>query len=110
MKELPLIACSLDAGALVDRQAEWSSLISASLVAAKRHPGSVALSFSAGEESLSKLRELVDLEKQCCPFYEFDIATSSEAIELVITTQPGAEEALEPIMEMFSTARSIPQP
>ena len=65
------IACSLTAVELSDRQAAWHTLLDRSLVARDRIAGGLRLTLHPG--SAPALRELVELERECCPWIQFEV-------------------------------------
>jgi hypothetical protein len=90
---LPLVACSLDATDQKRRLADWTSLL---LEAARKEETAedVRYAFVASEELESRLRTLVDAEKACCAFFEFNIVRSADEIELTVWAPPEAARAL----------------
>ncbi|HVL89923.1 MAG TPA: hypothetical protein VM841_06780 [Actinomycetota bacterium] len=68
MKELPLIACSLDASGQKERAAEWRALVARSRGAEMR-PDGLHIRVEPGDDA--EARRLADLESRCCPFFTF---------------------------------------
>jgi hypothetical protein len=82
------IACSLTADELVDRTKAWRKLFRDSLVAADRAPGGMRLSVHPGAGAA--LRELVELECECCPWIDFAL----EGCTVTMTAEGDAESIL----------------
>ncbi|MEJ7678673.1 MAG: hypothetical protein WKG06_12595 [Segetibacter sp.] len=60
-------------------------------------------SFSYSEELLFKLAEFIKLEKECCPFFNFNLSISgnSNTITLSLTGVEGTKEFIKYELEMF---------
>jgi Mn-dependent DtxR family transcriptional regulator len=63
-----------------------------------------AFTFPASSEALQRMAELVDMERQCCPFLAFKIVVEAahSAMRLEVT---GAKEAKKLIKEYFRQSR-----
>ncbi len=71
------IACSLSGAALGDRERAWRLLLRRSLVRRQRVPGGVRLTVqtdSAATLSAATLKELVELELECCPWIRSELS------------------------------------
>lgn len=66
------IACSLSGAALGDRERAWRLLLKRSLVRRQRVPGGVRLTVRS--DSAATLKELVELERECCPWIKPELA------------------------------------
>jgi hypothetical protein len=97
MPETPLIACTLSASDLKDRQGAWNKLMSSGLVARELVPGGIRLSPAPG--AAAALIELIDLERDCCAWIEFEVGDGS----VVTLTAAGEGEAV--LAGMFVVAR-----
>jgi hypothetical protein len=75
MPEQPLIACTLSASDLQDRQGAWKKLMGSGLVARVVVPGGIRLSPAPG--AAAALVELIDLERQCCAWIQFEVSDGS---------------------------------
>lgn len=82
------IACSLTAADLRDREAAWRTLLTTSLVSRDTVPGGIRLAVHPG--SVPSLLELVDLERECCPWIDFVVQDAS----LTITAEGDGEAAI----------------
>jgi hypothetical protein len=84
------IACTLTVDELKDRGAAWNKLMSSGLVERERVPGGIRLRAEPG--ALAALIELVDLERACCAWIQFDLQgnsvtmTADTAGEAVLST------------------------
>jgi hypothetical protein len=72
------IACSLTAADLYDREAAWRTLLTTSLVSRNTVPGGIRLAVHPG--SVPSLLELVNLERECCPWIDFVVNGASVSI------------------------------
>jgi hypothetical protein len=89
----PPIACSLDAGQLGDREAEWRALLGTALVARARIPSGIRV--TVRPDAAEELNRLVDLERGCCAWMRFEF----DAPESVSITAGG--EGPEVLAAMF---------
>jgi hypothetical protein len=87
------IACSLSASDLRDRERAWHKLLGSGLVSRERIPGGIRLSAEPG--AADALMQLVDLERECCAWIDYDVRGASVAM-----TAEGAGEAV--LAEMFA--------
>jgi hypothetical protein len=85
-KLLP-IACTLSAADLVDRGFAWQKLLGSGLVKRDRVPGGIRL--TADSSAAASLIQLVDLERECCAWINFDVEGS-----VVTLTADGDGEAV----------------
>ena len=93
MADTPLIACTLSAADLEDREGAWRKLMSSGLVEKDVVPGGIRLRPAPGAEAA--LIDLIDLERECCAWIRFDVGDRS-----VVTLTAGADgEAV--LIEMF---------
>lgn len=88
------IACSLDAGSLLDRVARWQTLVATSVEAVEPSPTRVRLALADSDTALVDAVTLGQQEKQCCPFFEVALEVGAHDRALVLSVPPGAEEAL----------------
>lgn len=79
------IACLLTAAELADRQTAWRRLLNDSLVARDPIPGGLRLTLHPG--SALALHDLVELERECCPWIQFELQGAA-----VTMTAAGAGE------------------
>ncbi|MDQ4143050.1 MAG: hypothetical protein M3198_04760 [Actinomycetota bacterium] len=90
--DLP-VACSLDAPASKSREQEWESLISSHLVDRGAIVDGVKLTFRSSEVSRTEVKRLVDLERDCCAWINWDLreADTSLALEATAETEEGVK-------------------
>ena len=88
------IACTLDAGSLVDRVDEWRNLVAAYVVSVAADPTTVRLVLEHSDAALVTASSLGQREKQCCAFFEVSIELEAERRCLVLRVPDGAEDAL----------------
>jgi hypothetical protein len=85
LKQLPLVACSLDAGGQRERLAEWAELLGNASASAPTADGS-CYSFAASDELEQQIQALAAAEKECCSFLDFEISRRAGTIELTVTS------------------------
>jgi hypothetical protein len=86
------IACSLSSPDLADRQLAWQQLLRTSLLARERVPGGLRL--TVRKAARPELRNLIDLERSCCPWITFVAKGDS----VTLTAQGAGEDVL---VQMF---------
>jgi hypothetical protein len=86
------IACSLSSADLADRQVAWQKLLRTSLLARERVPGGLRLTLR--KAARPELRNLIDLERNCCPWITFVVKDDS----VTLTAQGAGEDVL---VQMF---------
>jgi hypothetical protein len=91
--DLPLIACSLDAGSQKQRLADWSSLLRQAACSQDTGNG-VRYRFLASDQLESRLRALAAAEKACCAFLDLDVVRTGDELVLTVTAPPQAADAL----------------
>jgi hypothetical protein len=85
LKQLPLIACSLDADGRRERLGEWAELLGKASTSAPTADGA-RYSFDASDALEEQIRTLAAAEKACCSFLDFDISRRARKIELTVTS------------------------
>ncbi len=88
MAEPKPIACTLTADELKDRGAAWNKLMTSGLVERERVPGGIRLRAEPGASAA--LMELIDLERECCAWIQFDVQGDS----VTMTADPAGEAVL----------------
>jgi hypothetical protein len=78
MAEPPPIVCTLTRADLRDRRAAWRKLFASGLLNRDRVPGGIRLSAQPG--ALEALRELIDLERECCAWIDYDFDSSGATL------------------------------
>jgi hypothetical protein len=89
MAETPAIECTLSASDLKDREGAWRKLFGCGLVKRDRVPGGIRLSAAPG--AAVALIELIDLERECCAWINFDVSEGSVA---TLTSEGDGEAVL----------------
>jgi hypothetical protein len=82
------IACTLSASDLKDREGAWKKLLGSGLVQREIVPGGLRLSAAPG--AAAALIELIDLERECCAWIDFEVTEGS----VVTMTAQGEGEAV----------------
>src|SRR2546421_9563787 len=86
MKELPVIACSLNADELPERRRRWVALTDRALAGRAATANGVSLTFRAFAGVEEELRALAELERDCCGFASFDVTASRDRVTLEVTS------------------------
>lgn len=71
MSETRPVACTLKPSDLQHRGAAWRKLWATGLLDRRRVPGGIRLSAGAGAEAT--LLQLIDLERECCPWIDYAV-------------------------------------
>jgi hypothetical protein len=91
MAETPPIACTLSTSELKDREGAWKKLLGSGLVERDLVPGGIRLRPAPGAATaLIDLFALIDLERECCAWIQFDVGDGS----VVTMTADGDGEAV----------------
>jgi hypothetical protein len=90
--------CSLSPNALSERRGAWRSLIAQALDR-RVEPGRVLSTYPKGLEIARSLAQLVEAEKDCCPFLEFDIRESDSTIEVELRYPPEFAATLASVLD-----------
>ncbi len=86
------IACTLRAGEQKTRLAEWRELRRDGLISETRE-GRILTTVWAGDGVPERLKALVEAEKQCCAFLDFEVEELGDVV-CVRTVFPEGAEAL----------------
>jgi hypothetical protein len=84
MEPLP-IACSLGASDLQARLRELGAFGRANLIERAAGDDGPHLRFRRTPEAEARLRSIIEAERRCCPFLDFDLVEDDDALELRIT-------------------------
>jgi hypothetical protein len=96
MKELP-IACSLGAAALQEREELIARLRDDAFARGERTERGVRLYLRDDEGVETRVRQLIGLESECCPFLEFSLGREGGELVLAVEGPPDAR----PIVDAF---------
>jgi hypothetical protein len=83
------IMCTLSAFELNDRAAAWRKLLGSGLVQRDRVPGGIRLRAQPGAQAA--LIQLIDLERECCDWINFEVSNDSVA---TLTAAGNGEDVL----------------
>ena len=75
MAETPPIACTLTSSELKDREGAWRKLMGSGLVRRDLVAGGIRLSAAPG--AAAALIQLIDLERECCAWINFEVIDGS---------------------------------
>jgi hypothetical protein len=78
MTEPRPIVCTLTRADLRDRGAAWRKLFASGLLIRDRVPGGIRLTAQSG--ALEALHELIDLERECCAWIDYDVDASGATL------------------------------
>ena len=100
--EIP-IACTLEAGSLPERLAEWQVFGQSSVRRAETQPTSARFLLADGDDVLLAAASLAQRETQCCAFFDFAVELGSEERWLSVRVPVGAEETLRSFLELLGS-------
>jgi len=96
-----IAACSLDAGAAAQRAADFCDLLQARLRRLVRDGDTATLDLEMGIRAEGELGELLRLERECCPFWRFDLKRrSARRVRLTVTATAPFGDALEAFLSL----------
>lgn len=95
MKSLPL-ACNLTSAELEERRRTVLEKLRDGVVEAKELADGYSFSFTSEGNRFKELAEMIDVERQCCPFLQFRITLSAGngPLTLEITGPEGTKDFL----------------
>jgi hypothetical protein len=91
-------SCSLSPNELSERGGAWRSLMAQALHR-RVEPGRVLGTYPNRPEIAQSLAQLVEGEKDCCPFLEFDIRESDSTIEVELRYPPEFAATLASVLD-----------
>ncbi|QKG22983.1 hypothetical protein [Actinomadura verrucosospora] len=101
--EVPIM-CTLAPSSMVDRLTEFEAAFAAGLPRVEREPLRLRLSFTAGAERESALRDLFAQEQQCCAFLAFTFQRTADELTVDITAPDGAAPTLDGMQALAERA------
>lgn len=86
VRSLPLapVACTLDGGALADREREWQALLTGALRSSRVVDGGVELRLRDAAGVEDHARRLAEAERGCCPWFDTAITREPAQREVVV--------------------------
>jgi hypothetical protein len=95
MQDLP-VACSLTGPELQERRSRLLEKVAGAMQEVKELEKGFAYRFPSGENWIQELANLIALERQCCPFLQFDLrlGPGQGPIWLELTGPQGTKEFL----------------
>ena len=93
------IACTLQPGAVPDRIAEWRRLLDSATGRSHTADGRIRVQFTDGVDVAGLVR-LVQVEQQCCAFFEFAVTIDERGTALEVGAPADAQDIVD---TMFGT-------
>ena len=104
MTDTEPIACSLDGGELEARLRAVQDAGPAALVSHERPGRGYLLRFRRERETRERLEEIIQAERQCCPFLSLTLEETDDKILLSIEVPPGGEPTAAGLAAAFAGA------
>ncbi len=98
-RELP-IACTLGPADAQTRQQRWLAVAHDALLTSERTSDGARQIYRADPAVQQELKELIDLEAQCCAFLDFNLTHGDDRLTLEVSGPPEAGE----IVGLFAAA------
>jgi DNA-binding transcriptional MerR regulator len=96
-----IAACSLDAGDAARRAADFHALLQPRLRRLARDGATATLDLEMGRRAEGRLQELLRLERECCPFWRFEIdRRSARRVRLTVTATAPFGDALDAFLSL----------
>ena len=95
--DLP-IACTLSTAELQERRTTILASFRNAVISRSRIPGGYRYVFANHSTTLRNVCRMVELERQCCRFLNFDLTENEEIIQLDVSGQP---EVLAIVEDLF---------
>jgi DNA-binding transcriptional MerR regulator len=87
----PPIVCTLDAGSMSARLAQWQSILARATARTTTPEGALRVAFD-DDIDLGELAGLVAAEQHCCAFFSFAITVDGRGVALEVRAPEGASE------------------
>lgn len=91
----PSLTCSRTGDELAELAALLVRLAARSVAPPERTPTGYILHISTAEDTLSLARRFIDLDKECCPFLDFDLKAGEHGARLDVRGPENAQDLLE---------------
>jgi hypothetical protein len=101
-KEIP-IACTLSASDYRSRLTEIAALSRDALRSVDRH--GLTLDLRYAPEAASRVRRLVEQERTCCAFLQFELHEDADEVRLLVTAPAAAAEAVPDLLAELTGRR-----
>jgi hypothetical protein len=98
------IACSLSQSDLAERQERWLGLVGRAAIEAVTTSDGLRLLFRAEPGVEAELRQLAELERDCCAFAEWSVGARGTELLLDVTAE--SEQGISAVQAMFGRLRS----
>ena len=96
-----ITSCSLDADGATARAAEFRALLAPNLRRLDRSGASAVLDLELGARAERSLDELLRLERECCPFWRFELTRRSpRRVTLHVSAEAPNENALDAFLSL----------
>lgn len=95
-----VVACSLGPAELSQRGARWTTLMARADGQVSPMENGIRLTFTAGQGSSGELRELVELERQCCAFATWTVHENGE--QFIVDIGANSAEGIAAVQAMFT--------
>jgi hypothetical protein len=95
-----VIACNLSEPDLRKRKDMLRSMLSPFLTQATFAAGTSRLAFSKPDVTRKMLEDMILLERECCPFFSFDLSETNSDFQLNVTGPEGSDDM---VRNLFST-------
>lgn len=105
MKDDTPLACSLDAAQLERRLASMAAAGAEHLITHDTEGGLHVLRFRAEDGARRRLDEIVEVEKECCPFLDLLLTQAGNELVLSIGAPEHAEGVAAGLAEAFAQKR-----
>ena len=96
MQPATTVACDLTREAFGERVQEWRALAKAALRRTEA-PGRIVTDYPSNVRG--RLETLIEAERECCPFLEFDIRERADVIEVEVRFPPDFEAVVSSVIE-----------
>ena len=107
MTEQPIV-CSLSVGAYAERLGLIRRVGSTALLRVDRRPDHVLLHFRPGDQVVRDLREIRDLEAQCCAFLRLELTEHADAtVFSIASANPDGAFMIEELVDAFAANASL---
>ncbi len=98
------VACSLHQGDLAERRDRWLELARRAAIEAVTTSNGLRLLFGAEPGVEAELRQLAELERDCCAFADWSVRARGNEVVLDVTAD--SEEGIAAVQAMFGRLRS----